>query len=112
MTTEKVVVSACSVHSIEFCGYDHIYKIVWKINGRLTNNFSTRGKRIGMNISPKQKALELAEAYKRADIVIDYLSGKINRFKAIEALQELEFLCPKNPTAHLATMLEYAVGLR
>ena len=100
------------LHSISFCDYDNIYKITWEINGKNTNNFSSRGKRIGQIPSNKQKAFELAEAYERADIVIDYLSGKINRFKAIERLQSLKYLCPKNPTAHLATMMEYALNLR
>ena len=101
-----------SVHHIEFCHYNFIYKIKWVINGKETHNFSTMGKRIGNPPTDRQKAIELVEAYERGDIVVEYLEGKIDRFQAIRRLQALQFLGPKNPTSHLATVLEYAAGLR
>lgn len=100
------------VHSIKWNSYDNIYQITWKINGRLTNNFSTRGKRIGFKVSPYLRKEEAIEAMERGDVVVDYINGTISRKKAIERLQQLRFLCPKNPTAHLATMLEFTLGLR
>ena len=95
-----------------FCSYDNVWKISWTINGRRTNSFSSRGKRIGQTISPKQIANEYREALKRGQIVVDFLTQKITRKQAINNLKDLRFLCPKNQTSHLLTLAEFALNLR
>lgn len=104
--------NTASIHSIEWCDYDQIWKITWKINGRLTNNFSSRGKRIGQEVTFHQRANEYSEAASRAQTVVDYLTKKISRADAIEQIEELDFLCPKDVKSHLLTMSEFAANLR
>lgn len=101
-----------AVHSVEFCEYDNVYKITWNINGKLTNAFSSRGKRIGKPISLKLMAEEHVEAVERGEIVKDYLTGLNDRKQAMDRIQNLKHLCPKNPKSHLLTMAELALGLR
>ena len=96
----------------EWCNYDQIYKITWVIDGRSTNNFSTRGKRIKKTVAPQQKKLELGEAVVRLEVGKKYLTGSITRQEAVKELQSLQFLCPKNPTAHLLTLAEFSLDLR
>lgn len=100
------------VHSVEWNSYDQIYKITWKIDGKLTNAFSTRGKRIGQTIAQEQKNAERLEAEIRGEVVCRYLLGSITRSEAIKTIEKLKFLCPKNPTAHLCTMNEIALENR
>jgi len=101
-----------SVETPVFCNYDNIWKISWKIGGRRTNAFSTRGKRIGVHVSDAVKKAEYMEALTRGDIVAHYLTKRISRKEAIRRLKQLRFLCPNNPTAHLLTMVEFRAGLR
>ena len=49
-----------SIETPVFCSYDNIWKISWKIGGRRTNAFSTRGKHINIKVS---EAVKKAEYY-------------------------------------------------
>lgn len=95
-----------------WCSYDQIWKIRWTINGRTTNAFSTRNKRIGETVPSNVKKAEFDEANRRLMIVKDYLEGSITRETANEHLQMLKLLSPRRPTAHLLTMAEFALNLR
>lgn len=108
----KSLVTSANVHSVQFCNYDQIYKIIWEINGKKTYSFSSRGKRIGETVSPAQKAAEQHECYIRGQAAVDYLLGKISRTEAVKKIKSLKNCCPRDPSAHLLTLVEFALGIR